>query len=258
MNTPNTIRLLAALALAAAGSAAQAQLQQAQEPVDPFPLPPKQWPQPVNDQQKFSFLLIDRLEYGAQPGPNVRNWDAQGWVGGDLNKFWLKTEGEDEPGRGLERAELQLLYARRVSPFWHAQAGIRREGRPGNWANAAVLGVQGLAPYWFETEAMLFFERKGVAARLEFETDLLVTQRLILQPRFETQLSGFTDRERGMGSGLQHVELGMRLRYEIRREFAPYVGIVWTRRFGQTASIARDEGNAVRGTGVVVGLRVWY
>lgn len=253
MKSLETMRLLAVLALAAAGSAALAQGQ-----TDPFPLPPKEWPKPVDDQQPFTFLLVDRLEYRAQPGPNVRNWDAQGWVGGDLNKFWFKTEGEDEPGRGTERAELQLLYARRIAPFWHAQAGFRREGRPGSWGNAAVLGVQGLAPYWFETEAMLFVERKGVAARLEFETDLLVTQRFILQPRFETQLSGFTDRERGMGRGLQHVELGMRLRYEIRREFAPYIGIVWSRQFGETARIARGEGSAVRGTGVVAGVRMWY
>jgi copper resistance protein B len=253
MNSLKTKRLLAALAVAAAGAAAVAQVQD-----DPFPPPPKQWPGPVNDQQKFAFLLVDRLEYGAQPGPNARAWDSQGWVGGDMNKFWFKTEGEDEPGRGIERAELQLLYARRVSPFWYVQAGARREGRRGSWSNGGVLGVQGLAPYWFQTEAMLFVERKGVAARLEFETDLLATQRLILQPRFETQVSGFTDRERGVGRGLQHVEIGMRLRYEIRREFAPYVGVVWTRRFGETASIARDEGNAVRGIGVVAGLRVWY
>ncbi len=253
MKVRKTMRMLAALAVAAAVPTALAQAQDV-----PFPLPPKDWPAPVEDRQRFTFLLVDRLEYAAQPGPNVRNWDAQGWVGGDRNKFWFKTEGEDEAGGGTERAELQLLYARRIAPFWHAQAGIRREGRPGSWSNAGVLGIQGLAPYWFEVEAMLFAERKGLAARLELETDLLLTQKLILQPRLESQVSGFTDRERGMGRGLQHVELGMRLRYEVRREFAPYVGIVWSRKFGETARIAREEGERVRGAGVVVGLRVWY
>lgn len=253
MMTVDSMRLLAALAVAASCSAALAQGQD-----NTFPLPPKEWPAPVNDQQKFTFLLVDRLEYRAEPGPDVRNWDAQGWVGGDWNKFWFKTEGENEAARGTDRAELQLLYARRIAPFWHAQAGIRREGRPGSWSNGAVLGIQGLAPYWFDVEAMLFAERKGVAGRLELETDWLLTQKLILQPRLETQISGFTDRERGMGRGLQHVELGVRLRYEIRREFAPYIGINWSRQFGETASIARDEGKAVRGTGVVVGLRMWY
>lgn len=253
MKTLKTVRLLTAVAVAVAGSAALAQGQ-----TDAFPLPPKEWPAPVNDQQRFTFLLLDRLEYRAGPGPNVRNWDAQGWVGGDLNKFWFKTEGENEAGRGTDRAELQALYARRIAPFWHAQAGVRREGRPGSWSNGAVLAIQGLAPYWFDVEAMLFAERKGVSGRVELETDWLLTQKLILQPRLETQVSGFTDRERGRGRGLQNAELGVRLRYEIRREFAPYIGINWSRQFGETASFARGEGKAVQSTGVVVGLRVWY
>lgn len=253
MKHSETARALVTFALTLAASGAMAQVQP-----DPFPLPPKEWPAPVKDQQQFTFLLVDRLEYRAQPGPNLRNWDAQGWFGGDRDKFWFKTEGENEAGRGTQRAELQLLYARRISPFWHAQAGVRREGRPGSWSNAGVVGIQGLAPYWFDIEAMLFAERNGVSARLEAETDLQLTQRLLLQPRFETQVSGFTDRERGMGSGLQHVEVGLRLRYEIRREFAPYIGVVWSRKFGETANIARSEGEKVRTPGIVAGVRVWY
>lgn len=255
MKALQMLRAIAAVALAGTASVALAQVQSAS---DAFPLPPKDWPSPVDDQQRFTFLLVDRLEYRSQGGPNLRVWDAQGWFGGDQNKLWFKTEGENEAGRGTERAEAQLLYARRIAPFWHLQAGVRRDGRPGNWDNSAVIGVQGLAPYWFDVEAMLFAQRKGVSGRVELETDLLLTQKLILQPRLETQFSGFTDRERGIGRGLQDMELGVRLRYEIRREVAPYIGINWSRKFGDTASISRSEGQSPRATSIVAGLRVWY
>lgn len=253
MRLLTTILMLAALSIAAAGSAAQAQAQ-----ADPFPLPPKEWPAPVMDQQRFTYVLLDRLEYRSQSGPNLSVWDAQAWFGGDLNKLWFKTEGERETGRGTERAEAQLLYARRIAPFWHLQAGVRHDGRPGSWSNSAVIGVQGLAPYWFGVEAMLFAERKGIAGRMELETDLLLTQKLILQPRFETQLSGFTDRSRGIGRGIQDLELGLRLRYEIRREIAPYIGLAWSRKFGETASISRSGGGPIRAASVVAGVRLWY
>jgi copper resistance protein B len=251
MKRPQTIRWVAALVLGVAACAALAQS-------DPFPLPPKEWPAPVMDKQPFTYLLVDRLEYRSQPGPTVRNWDAQGWFGGDRDKLWFKTEGENEAGRGTERAEAQLLYARRISPFWHLQAGARAERRAGSWRNSAVLAVQGLAPYWLEVEAMLFADRKGLSGRVEVETDLFLTQTLILQPRLETQFSGYKDRERGIGRGIQDVELGVRLRYEIRRELAPYIGIDWTRKFGDTASIARSQGEGVRATSLLIGVRVWY
>lgn len=250
MTRLQTIRFLAVIAFALAGSAAVAQH-------DPFPLPPKEWPAPVMDTQPFTLLLLDRLEYHAQPGPGVRVWDAQAWVGGDLNKAWFKTEGESEAG-GSTDWEVQALYARRIAPFWHLQAGVRSDRRSGRTRNAVALGVQGLAPYWFDVEATLFADRKGISGQAEVETDLLLTQRLILQPRFETQFSGYTERARGIGRGIEQVELGLRLRYEIRREFAPYVGINWTRKVGTTASIARSQGEDTRTTSVVVGIRAWY
>lgn len=225
---------------------------------DPFPLPPKDWPSPVDDKQRITYVLVDRLEYRSQAGPNLRVWDAQGWTGDDRNKAWFKTEGENEAGGGTERAEVQALYARRISPFWHLQAGVRRDARSGIWRNSAVLGVQGLAPYWFDVEGMVFAERRGISGRLEFETDWLITQRAILQPRFETQFAGYTDRDRGVGKGVEHVELGVRLRYEIRREFAPYVGVTWSRKLGETADLARARGEDTRTSSVVVGIRVWY
>lgn len=250
----NRIVLRRLLALIAAGLACSAALGQD----DPFPLPPRDWPSPVMDTQPFTYLLLDRLEYRSQPGANLRVWDAQAWFGGDWNKLWLKTEGENEVGGRTEDAELQALYARRISPFWYLQAGIRGDRRSGAWRNSAVVGVQGLAPYWFEVEAMLFADGKGVSARVEAETDLLLTQRLILQPRLETQFSGYTDRDRGIGSGFQNLELGLRLRYEIRREFAPYIGVDWTRTLGETARIARSRGEDTSTTSIVVGIRSWY
>lgn len=251
MNTLLMKRLVAASALGMLAMAAQAQ-------PDPFPLPPKDWPSPVMDMQPFTFLQLDRLEYRSQSGRDLRVWDAQAWFGGDLDKLWLKTEGGNEVGGKTEEADLQALYARRIAPFWHVQAGVRRDWRSGVGRNSAVVGIQGLAPYWFEVQAMLFADRKGVSGRLELENDLLLTQRLILQPQLEAQFSGYTDRDRGIGSGIEQVELGLRLRYEIRREFAPYIGVNWARKFGDTASIARSRGEDTGATSLVVGLRVWY
>ena len=223
-----------------------------------FPPPPRDWPSPVADKQSFTMLLLDRLEYRLGDGPNLSVWDAQGWAGGDMNRLWVKTEGEKEVGGRTERAEVQALYARRISPFWHLQAGVRRDARSGIYRNSAVIGVQGLAPYWFSVEAMLFGERRGVSGRLEVETDLVVAQRLILQPRLETQFAGYTDTARGVGRGVEHVEAGLRLRYEFRRELAPYVGVTWTRKVGQTADLARVHGESVRASSVVLGIRAWY
>ena len=250
MRTLHKSGFAAAIVLGVMGSALAQQ--------QPFPLPPKDWPPPAMDMQPFTFLVADRLEYRSQSGPDLLVWDAQGWVGGDRDKFWLKTEGETEAGGRTERAEAQLLYARRIAPFWHVQAGFRRDSRLGIGRNSAVLGLQGLAPYWFSVEAMLFGDRRGLSGRLEFETDLRMTQRLILQPRFETQFAGYTDRERGSGSGIEEVEVGLRLRYEVRREFAPYIGVDWARSVGETASLARSRGESTRATSVVLGVRVWY
>lgn len=225
---------------------------------DPFPLPPKEWPKPITDTDRFGFLLLDRFEYRAQRGKDLAMWDAQGWVGGDYNKFWFKSEGERERGVKTERAEIQALYARRVSPYWHLQAGLRQDARPTPSRTTGVLAVQGLAPYWFSVEAMAFFRAGEVSGRVEAEQDILLSQRLVLQPRIETVFASSADPERGVGRGLNHVELGLRLRYEIRREFAPYIGINWTRRLGDTADLARHAGENVGELAIVTGFRLWY
>ncbi len=241
----------AALALFLVATAAFAQQ-------DPFPLPPKEWPKPVEDQPVLPFILIDRLEYRWQEGADAVEWDAQGWFGGDYNKLWLKSEGERVRGEGTEEADLEALYARRISPYWHLQAGVRRELRPSPAQNYGVLAIQGLAPYWFETEASLYFRAGEVSGTLETEYDQLLTQRLILQPRIETSFSGDAHPERGIGSGINDVQIGLRLRYEIRRELAPYIGISWRRKVGDTADIARSRGEDVKQYGIVAGVRLWY
>ncbi len=245
-------RALLAVASALAATAAAAQQ------VDPYPMPPKEWPHPVMDHEPFSFVLLDRFEYLAKSGNDAWAWNAQGWFGGDRYRLWLKTEGEGEINGPADRGDVQALLARRISPYWHLQVGLREDARPTPSRTTGVLAIQGLAPYWFNMEASAFFGNGSVSGRLEAEYDQLLTQRWILQPRFETNWSGSSAAERGLGSGINDVELGLRLRYEIRREFAPYLGVNWTRRVGDTADLWRAAGRDPRETALVLGVRVWY
>jgi copper resistance protein B len=222
-----------------------------------FPLPPKDWPSPVMDRQPYAYLLLDRLERRWQRGQDANVLDAQGWFGGDYHKLWLKAEAE-RTGGTTEDGEVQLLYAGLIRPFWYLQAGLRSETRPGPTQNSAVIGIQGMAPYEFDFEGALYLRGGRISGRFEAEVDQLLAQRWILQPRIETNFAGASDRERGIGTGFTDVQLGLRLRYEIRREIAPYIGISWTRRLGDTADIARGRSDRVTGRGVVLGLRLWY
>lgn len=226
----------------------------------PFPLPPKEWPETINDNPIIPFVLLDRLEYRwNDEGADGRLWDAQGWIGRDWNKLWFKTEGEDAVAGPTEEAEVQALYARLIAPFWYLQAGLRYDTRPAPSRTFAVLGVQGLALYWFDIEATAFVSDAGeTSARLEAEYDLLLTQRLILQPRIETNVAAQAVEERGIGRGVNNVELGLRLRYEIKREFAPYLGVVWSRKLGETADLAEAQGEDVRRAAIVAGIRAWF
>ncbi|MES1933959.1 copper resistance B [Salinisphaera shabanensis T35B1] len=229
-------------------------------PADPNSGAPLNWKKPIHDQQVHKFFLIDRLEYGDVDGTNNYLWDAQGWIGGDYNKLWLKTEGEG-PMRGgsPEDTEFQALYNRTITPFWSAQAGLRYDVNPNPDRGFAVLGLQGLAPYWFESDTALFVSEDGdVSFRGEFEYELLLTQRLILQPRLEFNAAAQDVPEYGIGSGLNNTEMGVRLRYEIRREFAPYIGVRWEQTYGDTKDMARAEGEPTSSTAFVIGLRAWY
>ena len=212
----------------------------------------------VHDNGIFSYWLVDRLEaWSADAGTGVA-WEAQGWVGTDLDRLWVRSEGERIDGH-LHGADLELLYGRSVGPWWDVVAGVRHEAIPGMPQDFAAIGVMGLAPYKFEVSATAYLGTGGqTAARLEVEYETLLTNRLILQPRIEASAHGRDDARRGIGSGLGTVEAGLRLRYEVNRQFAPYIGIVRERAFGNTADLRRDAGDDIDDTRVVAGVRFWF
>ncbi len=205
----------------------------------------------------ISKVMLSLGELQVRDGENGYRWEGEAWVGGDLNRFVAKTEGEgaDE----LEAAEVQALYSRAVSPYFDLQAGLRQDFQSGPKRTYATVGFEGVAPYWFETSGALFLSSKGeLLGRLEGTYDLRLTQRWILQPRVEANLSGRDIPELALGSGVANIELGLRLRYEIKREFAPYVGVSFDRKFGGTADYARAAGKDVEATSFVIGLRAWF
>jgi len=215
------------------------------------------------DEIIFSKVIADQLEYRNNDGKNTLRWDIQGWRGTDYNKFWFKFEGEDEASSDAGDLELQALYSRSIAPFWDFQVGARYDrvygSGPTNDRFFAVAGYQGLAPYWFELEPALFISEDGdVSARVVSTYDLLFTQRLILQPRFEINIAASEVSEFGVGKGINDIQLGLRLRYEIRREVAPYVGLSWTRLVGDTEDMARAAGEDIDNLAVVAGIRVWF
>ena len=204
-------------------------------------------------------VIIDRLEANFSDGEEGYTWNAQGWTGGDINRFWWKTEGEGLFGDGVEDAEVQALYSRAFRPFWDVQTGLRQTYQPEGDRTDLVVGVQGLAPYWFEVDAAAFLSNKGeLTARGEVEYDQRITNRWILQPRAEINLSAEDIPELSIGSGLTSLQIGARLRYEIRKEFAPYVGVEWTRSFGNTADFLEADGRSSEDTRLVVGIRAWF
>jgi copper resistance protein B len=211
----------------------------------------------VHDRAINYFVLLDQLEWQDTEG-GAQNWDARGWIGTDLDRLWLRTEGEREDGR-TDSAFAEALYGRAIARWWDLVIGVRNDFQPGPLQTWAAIGVQGLAPYRFEIEATAYVGDSGrTHARIEVEYELLLSNRLILQPQIETELYAENDPARGIGSGLSTVEFGLRLRYEVRREFAPYLGVVWSRKFGDTADFARVEGERVEDTRLVAGIRIWY
>ncbi|MGV2497641.1 copper resistance protein B [Pelagerythrobacter aerophilus] len=208
--------------------------------------------------QSYFWFQGDRAEYRIREGKDGYLWDLQGYYGGDINKFWFKSEGEGSFGEEIESAEMQALYSRAIGPWFDLQAGVRQDFAPRD-RTYAVVGVQGLAPYLFEVDVAAFLSDQGdLTARLEGELDQRITQRLILQPRAELALSAQDVPELGIGAGLDTVEVGLRLRYEIAREFAPYVGIEQEWKFGQSADYARLAGEDPSVANVVVGVRFWF
>lgn len=213
-----------------------------------------------NGGMKTGMVLIERLEarFPIDGGDTGYIWDAQGWYGGDINRFVIKTEGEGEFGGELEDAEIQALFSRAIGPFFDLQAGVRFDPEPETTGHL-VLGIQGLAPYMFHVDAALFLSDQGdLTARIEGEYDQRITQQLILQPRLEIEFSAQDIAEREIGAGITKVEPGLRLRYEFVPEFAPYVGIEYEAKLGETADIARAAGEDPDGLKLLVGLRTWF
>jgi copper resistance protein B len=211
----------------------------------------------VHDDVVHYYVLFDQLEWRGGSGGGV-SWDNKGWIGRDIDRLWFRTEGASEDGR-LEEGEAHLLYGRAFSRWWEVVAGVRQDFRPGPAQTWAAFGVQGLAPYWFEVEATAYVGGGGrTHFRLEAEYELLLTNRLILQPLAEADIYGKADPERGLGAGLSSIDMGLRLRYEFRRELAPYIGFTWERKFFGTADRARAAGYDVGGPALALGLRVWF
>lgn len=212
-----------------------------------------------NGGMRFSQTMVDRLEYRRQRGGDILHWEGEGWIGGDIHRLAFRTKGDGEVGGKLNHGEVQALYSHAIDPWFNLDAGVRQDFGATPDRTYAVLGVSGLAPYWFEVEASAFLSDTGkLHARLEGNYDQRLTQRLILQPAIELNISAQDVPEQRIGSGVSDIELGLRLRYEVAREFAPYVGINWERRFGDTARFARLSGESPASTSVVMGARFWF
>jgi copper resistance protein B len=204
-------------------------------------------------------IMLERLEAGFDGDGETYAWHAQGWYGGDIHRFWWKSEGEGAFNSELEHAELQLLYSRAVTPYFDLQAGVRQTYFENEDRTDLVLGVQGLAPYWFEVGAAAFVSTDGdVTARAEAEYDLRLTQKLILQPSAELNFAAQDIPDLALGAGAADASVGLRLRYEISRRFAPYVGVEWTSALGETRNLIEANGDDPDATRFVIGVRTWF
>lgn len=215
--------------------------------------------QAANGANRFFMIMADRLEVQTSEESDTAVWDVNAWYGGDINKVWLKTEGEfsfeeDE----MEEAEIQALWSRAVAPFWDVQAGVRHDFEPKGRTHA-VVGLQGLAPYWFEVDAAAFLSTNGdLTASAEVEYEFLLTQRLVLQPRAEIGLAAQDIPELETASGFTDLEAGLRLRYEFVPEFAPYIGLEWQSALGDTRDRIETGGGEAERTVFTLGVRTWY
>jgi copper resistance protein B len=205
-----------------------------------------------------SNLMVDMAELQFSDDQTTFHWEGEGWIGGDINRFVFKTRGEAGED-DVESAEVQALYSRAIGPYFDLQAGVRYDIEPHPNRTYAVLGFEGVAPYWFETTGVLFVSNEGeVSARLEGSYDARLTQRLILQPRAEINVSGDDVPELELGSGVTDVELGLRLRYDITRNFSPYVGVTYESKLGDTADYAAAAGEDESDTRLVLGVRARF
>lgn len=209
--------------------------------------------------QKFFQALLNVAEVQWRKGRQAYEWDGEAWYGGDINRLWFKSEGEGEFGGPLEKVQAQALYSHAIGPYWNVQGGLRYDFRPNPSRAYATIGLEGLAPSFFDVEAALFLSNKGeLLGKLEGYYDQRITQRLILQPRAALNFAAQDTPELKTGAGLSDAEVGLRLRYDIRREFAPYVGFQYRRAFGDTRSFLRADGEDASSWSVLTGIRMWF
>jgi copper resistance protein B len=212
----------------------------------------------VHDRSLHYYVLFDQLEWQSNAGSTGLNLDTKGWVGRDRDRLWFRAEGDSEDG-DIGEAEAHVLYGRQFARWWDLVAGVRQDFEPGPSRTWAAFGVQGLAPYWFEVELTGYIGASGrTHLRGEVEYELLLTNRLVLQPLVEVALFGKSDPERGIGAGISTTDVGFRVRYEFKREFAPYIGMTWNNKWGQTADFADAAGEGTGGARFVTGLRLWF
>lgn len=211
-----------------------------------------------SDDPLLTKVIIDQLESRAGDGSNPAVLEAQAWVGYDLHKLWIKTDLE-KVGSEFEEVELQALYSKAVHPYWDFQTGWRHDSKPKPSRDWFAIGFQGVAPYWIETDAALFLADDGlVNARVTLEQELMLTQKLVLMPEFEVNLYSKADNQTDIGSGLSDTIFSLRVGYELRREFTPYVGVNWQRKYGGSADHAREAGEPVSDTRLLVGIKAWF
>jgi copper resistance protein B len=215
--------------------------------------------QPVTDREILAHLLFNELE-GRFNGSNTEfRWEGQGWVGTDYDKLWIKSEGTLQGNGTVDDGQQQFLYSRAITTYFDLQGGLRSDIDSRPTRNWGALGIQGLAPYFFDLELTGYASNAGhLAAKLEASYDLLLTQRLILQPQIEVNLYSKADPVRMVGAGFSDIDTGLRLRYEIDRKFAPYLGVVYEGKFGQTANFARAAGESTGDVRFVFGVRLWF
>ena len=212
----------------------------------------------MGDDPILTMLMIDQFEYRSTDGPDPLVLEADAWIGKDLHKAWFKIDAEHVDGE-LEELEVQALNSRAIAPFWDVQVGLRHDAKPEPDQTWAAFGVKGLAPYWFEVDAAAFVnEDAQVNVRLTAEYEWMFTQKLALSPEVEVNLYSKDDPARDIGAGLADMQAGLRLRYEIKREFAPYIGVNWNHKFGETEDLARAAGETVDDVQFVVGVRAWF
>lgn len=211
-----------------------------------------------NHDPLIASVMLDKVEVRDTDNSNMTALEAEAWIGHDLNKFWIKTELEHHSGK-IEHAQVQALYSHAIAPFWDLQTGLRQDAKPSPSRTWGVIGIQGLAPYFFEVDAAFFVGEAGrISAKIKAEYDLLFTQKLILSPEVEMNFFGQNDEATNSGAGLSNVDAGLRLRYEIQREFAPYIGILWSKKFCNTKDFVRHQNETVSDVQWTIGLATWF